>query len=300
MSKGTPAMMLAFFTVAVTAQPARPPITGVAHMAIFVKDVEKARGFYTGVLGLHEPVTLNNPDGSLSMTFFKLNERQYVAVFPERAPETDRLNHIAIETSDVEALRQYLAAKGVAVPEAIRVGRLKTRTLNVRDPDGHTVGFVEYTPDSLLAQQNGRFTPTGVSVKLMHVGILAGSLDASLKFYRDLLGFTETWRGSRDEKKLDWVNLKVPDGEDYLELMLYTDLPAETKRGTAHHICLSVPDMDKAVQALPLDKKPEIRTGINRRRQVNLYDPDGTRTELMEPHTVDGKPAPSSAAPPPR
>jgi lactoylglutathione lyase len=44
----------------------------------------------------------------------------------------------------------------------------------------------------------------------------------------------------------------------------------------------------------------EVRTGLNRRRQVNLYDPDGTRVELMETNTIDGKPAPSSTAPPPR
>ena len=44
----------------------------------------------------------------------------------------------------------------------------------------------------------------------------------------------------------------------------------------------------------------EIRTGINRKRQVNLFDPDGTRVELMEPNTIDGKPTPSSTLPPPR
>jgi lactoylglutathione lyase len=44
----------------------------------------------------------------------------------------------------------------------------------------------------------------------------------------------------------------------------------------------------------------EVRVGVNRRRQLNLYDPDGTRVELMEPRTVDGQPAPSSTAPPPR
>jgi lactoylglutathione lyase len=33
--------------------------------------------------------------------------------------------------------------------------------------------------------------------------------------------------------------------------------------------------------------------------EVNLFDPDGTRVELMEPNTIDGKPAPSSTAPPP-
>jgi hypothetical protein len=32
---------------------------------------------------------------------------------------------------------------------------------------------------------------------------------------------------------------------------------------------------------------------------VNLYDPDGTRVELMEPFTADGKPVTPSAAPPP-
>jgi len=44
----------------------------------------------------------------------------------------------------------------------------------------------------------------------------------------------------------------------------------------------------------------EIRTGVNRKRQLNLFDPDGTRVELMEPKTIDGAPAPSSTAPPPK
>ena len=47
-------------------------------------------------------------------------------------------------------------------------------------------------------------------------------------------------------------------------------------------------------------KALEIRTGVNRKRQCNLYDPDGTRIELMEPFTIDRKPTPSAtaAAPP--
>jgi hypothetical protein len=38
---------------------------------------------------------------------------------------------------------------------------------------------------------------------------------------------------------------------------------------------------------------------VNRKRQLNIYDPDGTRVELMEPTTIDGKPAPPSTARPP-
>jgi lactoylglutathione lyase len=48
------------------------------------------------------------------------------------------------------------------------------------------------------------------------------------------------------------------------------------------------------------DKEIKIQVGVNRKRQINLYDPDGTRVELMEPVTIDGKPAPSSTAPPPK
>ncbi len=47
-------------------------------------------------------------------------------------------------------------------------------------------------------------------------------------------------------------------------------------------------------------RKIEMQIGKNNKRQANLYDPDGTRVELMEPDTVDGKPTPSSTAPPPR
>ena len=101
--------------------------------------------------------------------------------------------------------------------------------------------------------------------------------------------------------------MQVPDGNDYIEFMLYRDLPEPSKRGSQHHVCLFVPDIEKAASVLRgraaaagYTRAMEIRTGTNRKRQLNLYDPDGTRTELMEPATVDGKPAPSSTAPPPR
>ena len=86
----------------------------------------------------------------------------------------------------------------------------------------------------------------------------------------------------------------------------YDQLPT-ARLGTLHHICLEVPDIDKAkadLESRPARKnytRPmDIATGTNRKRQMNLYDPDGTRSEVMEPNTVDGKPAPPSSAPPPR
>jgi lactoylglutathione lyase len=121
-----------------------------------------------------------------------------------------------------------------------------------------------------------------------------------------LLGFRETWRGSKNGKTLSWVNLTVPYGKDYVEFMLYDTVPPLARRGTMHHICLEVPDVPQAGEILqgrpmPKESKPptHVAVGVNGRRQINYYDPDGTRVEVMEPQTADGKPVPPSTAPPP-
>ena len=282
----------------------RPRITGVAHIAVYTSDMEKARSFYGGMLGYEEVFSLKNPD----MTFFKVNERQYIEVFPEREPGGDRLHHISIETDDAEAMRKYLASKGVKVPESVPRGRIGNANFNIKDPDGHTVEIVQYLADGWSVRDKGKALGADrISDRILHVGIVVNALEPAMQFYRDILGFTELWRGSSTGKVLSWVNMKVPDGEDYVEFMLHDPVPAPDRRGSAHHLCLMVSDMNetatllrKRAEAVGYSRPLDIRTGINRRRQMNLFDPDGTRTEVMEPHTVDGVPATSSSAPPPK
>lgn len=288
--------------------PERPRILGIAHVALHVSDIEKSRAFYKDFLGFAEPFQLTNPDGSLSLTFIKINDRQYLELFPGLEPGADRLHHIALETDSAERMRVYLASRGIKVPDHVPKGRIGNLNFNITDPDGHTVEIVEYAPDGWSVREKGKFLPESrISEHLLHAGILVGNLAAAMHFYGDILGFREIWRGSSNGKTLSWVNLQVPDGGDYIEFMLYRDLPGPDRRGVEHHICLMTPDI-RAAQAR-LDARPsradysrplEIHTGINRRRQLNLFDPDGTRTELMEPVTVDGNPAPPSDAPPPR
>ena len=285
----------------------RPRITGVAHIGLFAHDYEKSRAFYRDFLGFEEPYDLKNPDGTPSMTFFKVNERQYIELFVEKEANSDRLNHISVETDDIEGMRAYLASRGLPVPAKVNTARIKNRSFTIKDPDGHGVEFVEYMPDGWTVREKGKYLPDSrISKRIMHVGIIVTSLGPAMKFYKDILGFEETWRGSSSGTQLSWINLKVPDGSDYVEFMLFKEAPEATKRGTAHHLCLETPSVAAAVaelEAKPYRKQYtralEPKTGINRKRQVNLFDPDGTRTELMEPVTVDGKPAPSSTAPVP-
>jgi catechol 2,3-dioxygenase-like lactoylglutathione lyase family enzyme len=289
--------------------PKRPKVLGVAHMALYVSDLAKARAFYKEFLGFdEEPFTLKKTDGSERIVFIKINDQQYLELFAED-PKTDgRLNHISIYTDDADRLRTYLAAHGVKVPDTVGKGQTGNKNFNIKDPDDHTVEIVEYQPDSWTTREHGAHMPaTRISSQIMHVGFLVGDLDKSIQFYDGILGFKEFWRGSRSTTSLSWVNMRVPDGDDYVEFMLYGELPAPDQRGTQNHVSLMVPDAQKAADELKTraargvySKEIAIQTGVNRKRQVNLYDPDGTRIELMERDTVDGKPAPSSTAPPPR
>jgi catechol 2,3-dioxygenase-like lactoylglutathione lyase family enzyme len=101
--------------------------------------------------------------------------------------------------------------------------------------------MVQYTPEGKTVQAKGQYmSDQAISNRMTHVGIIVTHLDAEAKFYTDILGFKETWRGSKSGQVLSWVNLKVPDGEDYIEFMLYKNAPAATERGGAHHLCLQV------------------------------------------------------------
>src|SRR5689334_12615931 len=84
------------------APPKRPRLLGVAHMALGVSDIEKSRAFYKDFLGFTEPFDLKNADGSLALTFIKVNDQQYIELFPGLKPGEDRLRHISFYTDNAE------------------------------------------------------------------------------------------------------------------------------------------------------------------------------------------------------
>jgi catechol 2,3-dioxygenase-like lactoylglutathione lyase family enzyme len=293
----------------VSADPgSRPRILGVAHMALYVSDLQRARAFYKDFLGYEEPYSLKRDDGSERIAFIKINEDQYLELFAEPPRKDGHLNHICFYTDSAEGMRTYLASQGIKVPDKVGKGKIGNSNFNITDPDGHTVEIVQYEPDSWTRKEKGKYLPdTRISTHMAHIGVVIGRLDPATKFYHGILGFEEFWRGSSSGKVLSWVNMRVPDGRDYLEFMLYNELPDERQMGVKNHICLVVPDVRKAVAALearPARKnysQPiEIKVGVNGKRQANLFDPDGTRIELMEPDTATGEPVPSSTAPPPQ
>src|SRR5215469_13443276 len=170
----------------------RPHIVGLSHIAFYVHDLQKSRAFYKDFLGFAEPYSLTNSDGSMHLTWIKINDRQTIELFPEKEPGSDRLYHIAVETDDAVVMRDYLASRGVKVPDKVGKGKIGNLNYFINDPDGRIVEIVQYAPESWTVLNKGKFMPdTRISSHMQHVGILEGDLDAAQKFYDEILGFKE-------------------------------------------------------------------------------------------------------------
>src|SRR3954462_10677695 len=193
--------------------PPRPKIVGLSHIALYVHDIEKSRAFYKEFLGFAEPYQLNNPDGSLKLTWIKINDHQSIELFPEKQAGSDRLYHISLETDDASAMREYLASHGVTVPDKVPLGKIGNANYFINDPDGHIVEIVHYEKNGWTMLNAGKFMPeTRISDHMPHVGVLVGDLARGQRFYNDILGCRELWRGAKKPDVLSWVHAGVPDG----------------------------------------------------------------------------------------
>lgn len=264
----------------------RPPIVGVAHIGLKTMDLPADRQFYGHYLGYQEPFTLDKPTGGLMLTYFKVNDHQYIEVFPELKSDTeDRLSHIAFETTNIQQLRDYLAENGVMVPATLKPGLDGNVSMMLKDPDGHNVEFVQYMPGSLHTNAFGKFLPdTRISNRIIHVGVTVADRSAADHFYHDVLGFKDIWHGGMKDDRVDWVDMRVPEGTDWLEYMLNVNNPTPKQLGVMHHMALGVPSVEAAYKILlSRDMKIEApKIGRDGKWQLNLYSPDLTRAELME------------------
>ena len=120
---------------------------------------------------------------------------------------------------------------------------------------------------------------------MIHAGFVVHDRAAEDKFYKDLLGFTVMWYGGMKDNEVNWVDMRVPDGSDWIEYMLRVEHPTTRQRGVMNHFALGVKSIQPTYHMV-LDhggKPPQPpKIGRDGKWQLNLYDPDLTRVELME------------------
>jgi catechol 2,3-dioxygenase-like lactoylglutathione lyase family enzyme len=218
----------------------------------------------------------------------KVNERQVIYQFNNASkilPNGDCLDHLGLEVDDLKALRTHLLAHGVTVKDVTR-GRIGDFILTVKDPDGRTYEMTQFAPEGQLLKHQGQNLPVSrISAHLLSATIRVADLAVSLRFYRDILGFTEVGKAGADGS----VRIQVPDGTDYLILSPYDAHSGQPAPWAVPEYALAVPDVSKAAAIL----KERARTNGSQppseptlsafgKREVSIIDPDGVRVVLLQ------------------
>ncbi|MFZ0869035.1 MAG: VOC family protein [Candidatus Sulfotelmatobacter sp.] len=258
----------------------RPRILGIDHVSFYTTNLDGVKALYNGTLGLASAA----PVESGGLVRYMVG-RQWIGYSAAPDPKaTDRMDHVAFTTGNVVALRRYLIAKGLKVP-AVEGNADHTLSFTMADREGHRIEFVERSKSEAAAPM----IDSAVSRDMIHTGFVVYHRDAEDHFYRDILGFRLYWHGhDKPGTTDDWVAMQVPDGTDWLEYMLnqpeHMDLQLT---GVMNHISLGVADMKKAQAIMEShgwkphgDEEAEI--GKDGKWQLDVFDPDFSRVELME------------------
>jgi len=221
------------------AEPVRPPITAVSHIALYSADPVAAERFYAHDLGARKGEDPENPKG----VRYYVSPSQFVEILP--APDVaaaNRLDHVAFVTPDAKAMLAYLAARRWKVPAKLSEGKDGSVCFMVDDPEGRRVEFLQQ-PKSLPDMP-----ADPLSAHIIHVGYIIRDRAAEDRFFRDVLGFRPYWFGGMRDDQASWISQQVPDGSDWLEYMVVGPGEKADRRlaGILDHFALGVGNAEAA------------------------------------------------------
>ncbi len=293
------AALLGCFSASAAAVANDLTIIGLAGVGFQARDLEKSRAYYSGVLGYREAFDVRDAASQIVAAYFKVNDDQYIEIYPMQSETGDnRLVRVSFLVADVRTARNVLQQRGLN-PSEVEKSPDGNESFHITDPNGARLEFVQYLAGSLQSGARGKFLDDKrISTHIYHVGIFVQDREASSAFYRDKLGFDQGrflpgGRGEFLELSSRGVDLETKDPP-------IPDAPESHPQyireqwGSVQHVCLEVSEIQAAKQTAQQrghydDKRVAPHIGNNRHWLMNIFDPDGTRTELMEPNLQPAK-----------
>lgn len=264
------------------------PILGVAQVSFRVSNLARSTQFYRDVLGFSEAFTLRNKSGQVTSVYFKVNDEQFIELVPGLEPgELVRQSRIVVQSSDLSRLRAIYLARGLS-PGPISKGEDGNPVFRIVAPNGFPVDFLQYDPRSHQGRIKGKMLgKKRISTRILHVGTMVK--DEPTKAFFSKFGWGKVLPGARGdyiETPLSDRNLETKDPpldpSNPATLSQYTREVA----GAVYHYALEIDNMHAAREELKRrggfdDVRLRTAVGNNRHWLIHLFDPDGTRTELM-------------------
>ena len=137
-------------------------LTGLGHVLLRVLDLDRARRFYTEVLGFrvleedpeHGGIFLALPAQSHAIDLFQVKDEELAR---RQTPGARGLGHIAFRVESEHALREAYASlrdHGIAITRTI--DHVSQQSVYFEDPDGNTLEIYYERPDALAIFARGR------------------------------------------------------------------------------------------------------------------------------------------------
>jgi catechol 2,3-dioxygenase-like lactoylglutathione lyase family enzyme len=175
-----------------------PPMNGIAHIAIRVKDIPASVAFYHK-LGFDQAFANIGRDGStITQSFIKLNDRQYIELYPASAQNptqnTSIFMHLCFEGADLNAIHDFYVAEGLT-PIAVRTAGAGNLLFTMKGPqqfaEPQNIEYTQYMPGSKHTLDFGQhISPDRVGDKMIVVALAMQDPSAARDFYVTKMGFT--------------------------------------------------------------------------------------------------------------
>jgi catechol 2,3-dioxygenase-like lactoylglutathione lyase family enzyme len=249
------ALALALFCAASFAQ--APAVSGIAHVAYRVGNLDKALDFYHK-LGFEESFAFTNP-GRPAQVFVKINDRQFIEVYAQaNPPQPLGWMHLCYESDSIESLNALYVAHGLNPPHVTKAGA-GNLIFSLKDPDDRVTEFTQYMPGSRHTLDRGKHLGANrVSEQLIGISLPVPDLAAARQFYAAGLGFQVQQRKSG-------LHVSITGGaEPWIDL-------SPSKNGGKPEVVFQVRNAPSAARALRAQGVDITLSG----KRVLVHDPDG-------------------------
>ena len=125
-------------------------ITGIAHVAYAVKDMEATLNFYCKQLGLGHVFSIADGDGNPWIEYVKVADGQFLEFFyaSEALSANGSYKHLCLQVDDIFTAASAIEASGITLRIKPTQGKDGNWQCWADDPDGNAIEFMQIDPTS--------------------------------------------------------------------------------------------------------------------------------------------------------
>jgi catechol 2,3-dioxygenase-like lactoylglutathione lyase family enzyme len=176
-----------------------PGLTGIAHVALRVADLQASVAFYEK-LGYTKAFELSK-EGHVDETFIKINDEQFIELYPVSGRDRQiGFLHLCFESKDIASVNAFYLQQGLS-PTPVKKAGAGNLLFTMTGPDTpvgkQNMEYTQYMPGSLHSRDVGQHLgPDRIGDKLLAVRFDVEDPQAARRFYVYKLHFSPVAGGA--------------------------------------------------------------------------------------------------------